>query len=197
MSANKASPTNLSENEISQHEQDLQMILQEIQTCYSRIVGILHREDGFYAKWDLEPLEEQMEHLTALVNQKLDAIKLQGGKLEKDNLPHITSQKTLSKEKEDIERIIKQTIEIPRVSSMEDIAGLWEVKKVMRSFAILPRSQPQLYVNHKVCNSILLFGPPGTGKTRLVHALASEAKAVLHCINSSNILSSYVGESER
>nr|CAI5835524.1 unnamed protein product [Callosobruchus analis] len=142
-------------------------------------IEILNGQEAFVsAQWDLFPLEKQMDHLTTLVNLQLDCIKLQS-----DNLSQVALQKIFSKEKEDIDRIIQRTRELPRVGSLEEIAGQWEVKKIMRSFAVLPRSQPQLYVNHKVCNSILPFGPPGTGKTRLVHALASEAKAVLHCIN--------------
>ncbi|CAH1970805.1 unnamed protein product [Acanthoscelides obtectus] len=140
-----------------------------------------------------------MVHFVELVIHKLDYLKSQRSKIGNvDNTSHSAPVvDASSKESEDVQKIIQQTTEIPRVKSMEEIAGLWEVKKVMTSLAILPRSQPQLFVNHKVSKSILLYGPPGTGKTRLVHALASEANAVLHSVSSSNILSAYVGQSER
>lgn len=93
--------------------------------------------------------------------------------------------------------IVKSTIEIPRVNGLNEIAGLWEVKKVLKSLVILPQNQQQLFDNRKAYNSVLLFGPPGTGKTHLVHALASDANAVLHCVSISSMVSSFVGQTEK
>lgn len=62
---------------------------------------------------------------------------------------------------------------------------------------VLPRNQPQLFDGLKVSNSALLFGPPGTGKTHLVHALAYEANATLYSVTASDILSPLVGQSEK
>lgn len=93
--------------------------------------------------------------------------------------------------------LIKDTIETPRVQGLDEIAGLWEIKKILKSFVILPKTQPQLFTCHKAFNSILLFGPPGTGKTHIVHALAYEANAILHSITVSDIITPLVGQSEK
>ena len=44
---------------------------------------------------------------------------------------------------------------------------------------------------------MLLYGPPGTGKSRLAHAVASEGDMMFYSITSSDILSSFFGQSER
>ncbi|KAK9873239.1 hypothetical protein WA026_021729 [Henosepilachna vigintioctopunctata] len=92
---------------------------------------------------------------------------------------------------------IENSIEQPRVKGFCDIAGLLEAKKNLRMMILLPKDQPQLFVNRRYSNRILLFGPPGTGKTLLVHAIAAEMKAVFHSISASNILSPLVGQSEK
>lgn len=100
---------------------------------------------------------------------------------------------TLTKE----ENLINSTFVVPEVEGLNEIAGSWEVKKILKCIVVLPRNQPQLFANRKPLNSILLFGPPGTGKTHLVHALAYETNARFHCVTVSDILKPFVGESER
>lgn len=123
------------------------------------------------------------------------------GKITKQAVP---STKVFSKMQESKESttataqsIVKSTIEIPKVNGLREIAGLWNVKKVLKSLIVLPQKQPQLFINRKAYNSVLLFGPPGTGKTRIVHALASEANAVLHCASISALMSPFVGQTEK
>ncbi|KAF5307472.1 hypothetical protein FQR65_LT06827 [Abscondita terminalis] len=85
----------------------------------------------------------------------------------------------------------------PRVGGLSEIAGLKNIKKILITLVVLPMLQPQLYVNQKVSNSILLYGPPGTGKTRLAHAIAAEASATFYSVSSSDLLSEYVGNTEK
>ena len=44
---------------------------------------------------------------------------------------------------------------------------------------------------------ILLYGPPGTGKSRLAQAIASEIQSTFYCVSSADLVSSWVGESEK
>lgn len=93
--------------------------------------------------------------------------------------------------------IIENSIEVPKVKGLNDIIGLKDLKKMLKTFVILPKTQPQLFHNRKVCNSILLYGPPGTGKTRLAHALAGEAGANFYSVSAGDVLSRYIGQTEK
>ncbi|XP_060516599.1 uncharacterized protein LOC132696056 isoform X2 [Cylas formicarius] len=92
---------------------------------------------------------------------------------------------------------MQNTIEQPKVKGLDEIAGMTGIKKTLYALITLPRSQPQLFTNRSISNSFLLFGPPGTGKTRLIHALAAQSEAVLHTLSISDVMSSYVGATEK
>lgn len=92
---------------------------------------------------------------------------------------------------------IPDTLREPCVSGLSEVVGHQNLKKVLMATIIAPRCQPQLFTNIKVPNSLLLFGPPGTGKTILAHSIAAEASAELHCVTPSSLLSAYLGESEK
>ncbi|CAH0550041.1 unnamed protein product [Brassicogethes aeneus] len=83
------------------------------------------------------------------------------------------------------------------VKGFKDIAGMWELKEVLKMMVILPKKQPQLFENRRMTNSLLLFGPPGTGKTKIVHGIAAEANCSLFAISVADIMQKYLGESEK
>ncbi|KAK9722055.1 ATPase family associated with various cellular activities (AAA) [Popillia japonica] len=92
---------------------------------------------------------------------------------------------------------VQSTQIIPRTKGLCDIAGLDNIKDMLRTFFISPVKQPQLYKHIKCCNCLLLFGPPGTGKTKLVDAIAAETGATFLSVTASSILSKYIGQSEK
>jgi len=90
--------------------------------------------------------------------------------------------------------------EKPKVT-FNDIGGLDEVKEVLRMEVIYPKIKSELYslYNKKPGCGILLFGPPGCGKTLIAKALANECGPNVKFIAPmiSDIMSRWVGDSEK
>jgi len=89
-------------------------------------------------------------------------------------------------------------IEVPEVR-WDDIGGLKDVKQAIQEAVEWPLKYPDLYerLGIRAPRGILLFGPPGTGKTLLAKAVATESQANFIAVKGPEILSKWVGESER
>ncbi|RLG90912.1 MAG: AAA family ATPase, partial [Candidatus Hecatellales archaeon] len=85
--------------------------------------------------------------------------------------------------------------EKPRVR-WSDIANLEEAKKAIQESIIFPVRRPDLFPLGWP-RGILLFGPPGCGKTLLAAAVASEIDANFYCVDAASIMSKWLGESEK
>ncbi|KAK8981021.1 hypothetical protein V6N11_059710 [Hibiscus sabdariffa] len=84
--------------------------------------------------------------------------------------------------------------------SFDDIGALETVKDTLKELVMLPLQRPDLFCKGqltKPCKGILLFGPPGTGKTMLAKAVATEAGANFINISMSSITSKWFGEGEK
>ncbi|GME77630.1 unnamed protein product [[Candida] boidinii] len=80
----------------------------------------------------------------------------------------------------------------------EDIAGLEQAKDTLKEAVILPVKFPHLFKGkRKPLSGILLYGPPGTGKSYLAKAVATEANSTFFSVSSSDLVSKWMGESER
>ena len=88
-------------------------------------------------------------------------------------------------------------LEKPNVAWL-DIAGLEGAKEALKEAVILPVKFPQLFTGkRKPTSGILLYGPPGTGKSYLAKAVATEANSTFFSVSSSDLVSKWMGESER
>ncbi|KAK9769604.1 putative Vacuolar protein sorting-associated protein 4 [Seiridium cardinale] len=80
----------------------------------------------------------------------------------------------------------------------DDVAGLEGAKDSLKEAVLLPIKFPHLFVGKRQpWKGILLYGPPGTGKSYLAKAVATEAKSTFFSISSSDLVSKWMGESER
>ena len=82
---------------------------------------------------------------------------------------------------------------------MDDVAGLDDVKDLIRRRVIYPFMHPEVTEKYrkKTGGGVLLYGPPGNGKTMIARAIAAEIDATFFSVKCSDIISKWVGEAER
>lgn len=104
-----------------------------------------------------------------------------------------------SKAKDDLRSMIQAEIldSSPGVG-WDDIAGLDKAKQLLREMVILPATRPDLFKGLRApTRGLLLYGPPGNGKTMLAKAVASESTCTFFAISASTLTSKWVGDSEK
>lgn len=87
---------------------------------------------------------------------------------------------------------------IPNVT-WKDIGGLKELREELMYSIVKPITNPEIYQKVRIttASGILLYGPPGCGKTLLAKAVANEAKTNFISVKGPELLNKYVGESEK
>jgi AAA+ superfamily predicted ATPase len=102
-------------------------------------------------------------------------------------------------EKPDMAGVVNMDRYRAETTDFRDVVGLEAIKKQISKKIILPFQKPSLFARFrkKIGGGVLLFGPPGCGKTLLARATAGECNASFFNIEISDVLDMYIGESER
>ncbi|GAU32330.1 hypothetical protein TSUD_43720 [Trifolium subterraneum] len=121
---------------------------------------------------------------------------------EGESIKKDTKTKNESKKDNAVEELIRQEL-IPASEigvTFSDIGALDIVKESLQEAVMLPLRRPDLFKGNgilKPCKGVLLFGPPGTGKTMLAKAIAKEAGASFINVSASTITHAWFGTSEK
>eukprot|EP00249_Psilotum_nudum_P020431 c27701_g2_i1 orf=454-2958(+) len=160
---------------------------------------------------------EDLQEVSVKTEGKSDVLEIKS-ETERSNASKLDCSKSDTSKKGDSVATSSKSLEVPPDNEFEkhirsevipagevgvsfmDIGALEDVKEALQELVMLPLRHPDFFNGGgliKPCKGILLFGPPGTGKTMLAKAVATEAGASFVNVTMSTITSKWFGEDEK
>jgi len=138
-------------------------------------------------------LESALSHISGIASSSQSHI---------PSVNHRTQEDLQSLAQDKHEKALLSQVVSPRNIGVtyDMIGGLSQVKELLRQSVTYPLKFPHLYtegIAREAVKGVLLFGPPGTGKTMLAKAVATEGGATFLSIDASSIENKWLGESEK
>ncbi len=121
-------------------------------------------------------------------------------RMSSDDLSHLLAERHVSDLNKYERRFLNCIATGTTQTYFKDVAVPAETSNALRALTSLPLSHPELFsqgILKQSLTGVLLFGPPGTGKTMLARAVAQESGAAFLAVNMSNIFDMWVGEGEK
>ncbi|VAH63378.1 unnamed protein product [Triticum turgidum subsp. durum] len=162
---------------------------QDFERYYDAGLGICRQPKGDGADLSVFEQFQRMDRNVELRNGAMDA-----GPPQKSLLPSFESAETRNLAETLLRDIIRGSPDV----KWESIKGLETAKRLLKEAVVMPIKYPKYFTGLlSPWKGILLFGPPGTGKTMLAKAVATECKTTFFNISASSIVSKWRGDSEK
>ncbi|PSN83654.1 AAA family ATPase [Candidatus Marsarchaeota G2 archaeon ECH_B_SAG-G16] len=154
--------------------------------CYQQAIETLNTLINLYPNYELNKVYIQR---IAMYQARIKALK---GEVVEDTAPQLPSDGQSQAKAKYEELVVKEK---PNVK-WEEVIGLEDAKRAIKESIVYPTKRPDLFPLGWP-RGILMFGPPGCGKTLLAAATASEIDATFINIDAAAIMSRWLGEAEK
>ncbi len=189
----------VSDGDRAEEQRRYEMAVEEIESQRARLLQFLSSRTNGFVGADLQSLAR--EAAMRALRRYLPEIDLEKDEISPELLKRmeVTSRDFAEALREVRPSAMREVlIEVPRVN-WDDIGGLEREIEEVREAVEYPLTQPERFLNLGIepPNGVLLYGPPGTGKTLIAKAVAHESGANFIPVRGPQLLSKWVGESER